>query len=140
MKKFIWAAVILLIAGSVYAAAPDRRISDGDGDVAGVAGSGRLSVLTPGSSLVSGRSRLSVSGTAEVLAASQAVSSVILKGWTQNRGVLYIGGSTVTSSSGLTLDTGEVVEIRVDNLADIYFDGSVGGGDGDIVEYLGIVE
>ena len=135
MKTLILAISIILLAYPSWAIAPDVRISDADSTVMDLSPAG-TNISSTGRTIVSGSNSLAVAGTAEVLGTSTTIHSVILRGHVNNLGPLYIGPSTV-DSTGYSLMTGIVVEIKVDNIADIFFDGDVTN---DTIEFIGIVQ
>lgn len=152
MKRFLMVVGIMVVVPFLMGAAQDRRISDNDGNVLEITSGGAAEVeavietasgvpieaeIKSGTSIVTGINSVLTAGTREVLASSQEIRSVILKGGTQNSGLIYVGGTDV-SSVGLTLDTGEMITLEVDNLADIYIDSNQ-SGNVNRVEYLGIV-
>ena len=69
------------------------------------------------------------SGLPVALASSTACKKVLIKAAFNNTGDVYVGGSSVNSTThtGFPLDAGEVVISTVDNLADIYIVTTVTG-------------
>jgi len=117
-------------------AAPDRRISDNDSTVLDLGANGSL-ISSTGSSVSAGTNTLAAAGTDEVLASSTSIHSVFLRGHDDNQGPIFIGPEGVSATTGFSVMTGVTIEIRTDNLADIWFDGDTTG---DIVEFFAIVQ
>ena len=75
--------------------------------------------------LLSGEKTVTTAGTAEALAASQRVYSVLIIAKQANTGQVYVGGSDVDSDTNDGLDAGESITIQARNaldLADVYLD------------------
>lgn len=70
-------------------------------------------------------------GTDEALAGSTACKRVTIQAQTDNTSAIAIGGSgvdaTVATGTGILLYPGDVFELEIDNLADIYVDALVNG-------------
>src|SRR5690606_10999760 len=67
------------------------------------------SVAAP-SAIFNGQTTVTTAGTAEALAASQALTSgVTVKALASNTGVVYVGGSNVDSTNGFELAAGDQV-------------------------------
>lgn len=90
----------------------------------------------PYSSAVSGQTNVTTAGTAVVLGASTAILGVVIRAKLTNTGLIYVGPTGVTSSTGYILDRGAAVSVGVDNLADIFINSSV---DGEGVSYLAAI-
>jgi hypothetical protein len=108
----------------------DNRVRVGDKIVNGVVilgSSGSIVDFGTTSSISNGSKAVTTAGTAVALATSTACQSVLIQAKAANTGVIYVGGSTVSSTSGIFLYAGESVEMSVDNLADINIDSSVNG-------------
>ena len=58
---------------------------------------------------------------------SATCQSITVKAKATNTGLIYVGGSTVTSSTGFILSAGDSVSMETNNLDDIYLDSSVNG-------------
>lgn len=101
-------------------------------------GAGNLSfTLDPPNTVVNGQRAVTTAGTRVALAgASTPVVSVTIKALSTNTGLIYVGDSTVDSTNGFVLASGDSASSDIDNLTDIYLDSSV---DGEGVSYLGAV-
>lgn len=87
-----------------------------------------VSSVTLPAAVYSGQKSVTAAGTDEALAASQAlVSGVTVKALHGNTGMIYVGPSGVSSTTGYVLDAGESVFIEVGNLASVYVDAEVSG-------------
>ena len=73
-------------------------------------------------------------GTAEVLASSQAIRSVTIKALSTNTVAVYIGGSGITVS-GFELLAGESVSLDVNNLNLVY---CISGSASQIIRYIAV--
>jgi hypothetical protein len=95
-------------------------------------------VTTPGS-VGDGRKTVTTGGTAEALASSTSIKSVVITAETDNTGVIVVGGSTVVAAlgtrRGTPLSAGESLSLEIDNLADVYLDTTV-NGDGVTYTYV----
>ena len=108
----------------------DNRVRVGDKIVNGVVilgSSGSIVDFGTTSSISNGSKAVTTAGTAVALATSTACQSVLIQAKAANTGVIYVGGSTVSSTSGIFLYAGESVEMSVDNLSDVYINSSVNG-------------
>ena len=77
---------------------------------------------SPGS-VGSGQTSVTAAGTAQQLSATDTpILSVTVKALLGNVGDVYVGGSTVSSSTGFILGQGDGVSLDVDNLTDVYID------------------
>lgn len=95
-----------------------------------VVGTGTFAVQnTPVASttMFNGKTTVTTAGTRVVLAASQAVKSVVIKALSTNTGIIYVGNSTVASTNGLQLLAGETVSLDIANLNTVNIDSSVNG-------------
>lgn len=81
----------------------------------------------PFSSVVSGQTNVTTAGVRVALGSSTAILGVVIRAKLTNTGLIYVGGSTVSSSNGYILDRGSAVFVGVANLADISIDSSVSG-------------
>jgi hypothetical protein len=80
----------------------------------------------PPTGLHYGAKDVAAAGTAEALAASQALMhGVTVRAKTDNTGIIYVGDSDVDSTNGFELEAGESILIYTDNLANVYIDASV---------------
>jgi len=85
--------------------------------------------------IYNGINTVATAGTQEALASSQAVKSVTIKALSTNTGLIYVGDSSVSSTTGLQLSAGDSVSLDIANLATVYIDSAVNG---EGVSYLGI--
>ena len=117
------------------------KLIDSDGDALDD-GAGKLNVnatLVAGDSIdigdveITGHSTIAsgendtVGTSAEVLTSSTACKHVDIMANIANTGIIYVGGSGVTSSTGIALYPGDVYSIDIDNLNDVYVVASVNG-------------
>jgi hypothetical protein len=61
-------------------------------------------------------------GTPTALGSSLACASVVVRAMPTNVGLVYVGTSTVTTSTGYELSPGDAVAFDVGNVAQVYFD------------------
>ena len=73
-----------------------------------------------------------VGTSAEVLTSSQAAKHVDIMAAVANTGIIYVGGSGVTSSTGIALYPGDVYSLDIEDLNDVYVVATV---DGENVQY-----
>ena len=122
------------------------KIIDNDGDVVSVT-SNKLDVnatLVAGASIDIGDVEVKGHGTitsgendavgtsAEVLTSTQAAKHVDIMAAVANTGIIYVGGSGVTSSTGIALYPGDVYSLDIEDLNDVYVVATV---DGENVQY-----
>lgn len=93
-----------------------------------------LTVITPPTSLGNGSKDVASAGTAVVLAADTTISRVVIRAKDSNTGKIFVGGSGVSSSSGIWLVQTESQEIQIDNLIKVYIDAE-SDGDGVVFTY-----
>lgn len=75
-----------------------------------------------------GQQTVTTGGTRVALAPSQLISQyVLIKALAANTGIIYVGNSTVTTTTGFALAAGESVPVVVNNLSAVYLDTSVNG-------------
>ena len=128
---------------------PKVKLSDDSGNTVGVT-SNRLDVnayltATPtidigdveitGHSTIGHGSNTDVGTSAEVLTSSTACKHVDIMAATGNTGIIYVGGSGVTSATGIALYAGDVYSLDIDDLNDVYVLASVNGEDVQWVYY-----
>jgi len=93
-----------------------------------VVGSEGFPVAVAGAaSLVNGAKDITTAGTAEALASSQAVRSVVVRAKTANTGVVYVGDSSVSAANGFPLAADEAITLNVNDLAAVYLDVATSG-------------
>ena len=118
-----------------------RIIMDADGEQATVT-SNRLDVnatlaagatidigdveITGHATIASGENN-TVGTSAEVLTTSTACKHVDIMATVANTGIIYVGGSGVTSATGIALYPGDVYSLDIDNLNDVYVVATVNG-------------
>ena len=73
----------------------------------------------------SGQKTVTTAGTRVQLATTTAVASLTIKAKRTNTGSIYVGDSTVTSSTGFILAAGDSISLDISDLATIYLDSSV---------------
>jgi hypothetical protein len=81
----------------------------------------------------SGQMTLTTAGTVYQGADKKLSNGVYVKAMSSNGGTVYVGNSSVSSSTGFELSAGDIVLVQVANLADLYF---VGTANGDKICYL----
>ena len=123
-----------------------RVIQDVDGETATVT-SNRLDVnatLVAGATIdigdveILGHSTIAsgqndtVGTSAEVLTTSTACKHVDIMAAVANTGIIYVGGSGVTASTGIALYPGDAYSLDIDDLNDVYVIATV---DGENVQY-----
>ena len=74
------------------------------------------------STIYNGKKTVTTAGTAEALASSTAVKSVVIKALYSNTGKVYVGNSSVSSANGIELEAGDAIGIDIDDLSKIYID------------------
>lgn len=89
-------------------------------------------VITPPRELGNGAKTVASAGTAVALAAATTISKVIIRANEGNSGKIYVGGSSVSSTSGAWLLPTESMELEIDDLAEVYIDAD---SDGDGVQF-----
>jgi hypothetical protein len=76
---------------------------------------------------ISGQAQVVTPGTAVALTSSQkGGNGILIKALTSNTGIMYVGSSTVSSTTGYPLSAGQEVYLEVLNLESIFVDASVG--------------
>ena len=110
-----------------YNSNPKVQLIDADGDPVDD-GAGRLKVSVVGgtTSIASGENN-TVGTSAEVLTSSTACKHVDIMATIANTGIIYVGGSGVTSATGIALYPGDVYSLDIDNLNDVYVVATVNG-------------
>jgi len=83
--------------------------------------------LSGSNTLVNGAKDVTTAGTAEALASSQAVRSVVVRAKTANTGVVYVGDSSVAAANGFPLAADEAITLTVNDLAAVYLDVATSG-------------
>ncbi len=94
--------------------------------------SGNITIIESGFSTIgTGRKTVSTPGVAVAIAASTTVKKVIIQAIVDNTDVVYLGDSNVDaadgSERGIGIYASNVIELRADDLANIYVDSRVAG-------------
>lgn len=79
--------------------------------------------------VIAGQKTVTTAGTQVALGTSTVLPSGLLriKALHANTGMIYVGSSTVDSSTGFVLDAGEEIVVPINNLASVYIDSSENG-------------
>ena len=97
-----------------------------------VAGGGTIT----GSAVLNGKVTVTTAGTAVALSGSStSIKAVIVKALYSNTGKIYVGNSSVDSSNGYELESGEGVSLGIDDLNKVYIDAD---NNGEGVVYIAI--
>ena len=128
---------------------PKVNISDSSGNLVGVSSNaldvniaggatidiGDVEILGHGT--IGHGSNTAVSDTtAEVLTTSTACKHIDIMAAIANTGIIYVGGSGVTASTGIALYAGDVYSVDIDDINDVYVISSVDGEDVQWVYYV----
>jgi len=108
----------------------DNRVRVGDRIVNGVVilgSSGSIVDFGTTGDVKDGSKNVTTAGTRVALASTTACQGVLIQAKAANTGIIYVGGTTVSATSGIFLYPGESVEISIDNLSKVYLDSSVSG-------------
>lgn len=92
-----------------------------------------VSITTP-TAVVNDHKTVAAHTVAVALAASTAISAVIVQGLATNVGNVYVGNSGVSSANGFELQPGQATGIAIDDIAKVYVDAA---NDGDGVCFIG---
>lgn len=84
-------------------------------------------VITPFSTIGTGSVNVTSAGTRVALAGSTACKRVVITAKAANTGVIWVGGSTVASGSGIPLVALQQIEIDIANLTTVNIDSTVNG-------------
>jgi len=90
-----------------------------------------------GTILGHGQTNVTTAGIAIILLASADTIGVLIKAKSTNNGMIYVGDSDVTSSTGYILDAAETVSISLDHASDNIYINADTSSEG--VSYLTIV-
>ena len=74
-------------------------------------------------------------GTAEAIAASQAISSITIKALSTNTVSIYVGATGVTTSTGFELEAGDSISLDIDNSADVFV---ISGSASQVIRFIGV--
>lgn len=105
-------------------------IDTSGGNAASVNSNSSLRVLEEEPSTVhNGQQSVSTAGTAEALngGTSLTVKSITIKADGGNGGNIYVGDSSVTSSNGFVLSSGESVSLAIDDVSTVFIDADNSG-------------
>lgn len=85
---------------------------------------------------ISGQKNVTAAGTAEALGGDQAYKKITIIANSTNTGNIYVGNSSVDSSTGAILPAGGWVDLEFINTNEIYIDSSVNG---EGVSWIGVI-
>ena len=93
---------------------------------------GKLPVtLSSADNISHGVNVVTTAGTDVALGASTPCKKITIQAQTDNTGVIAVGSSgvdaTIATGTGVLLSPGDVFELEIDNLADVYIDATVSG-------------
>ena len=77
--------------------------------------------------VISGHKTIAAAGAQAALAATTTVKTVSIKALNTNTGLVYVGGSAVSSANGYELNAGEAIDLDINKLASVYIDVQVNG-------------
>ena len=109
-----------------------RTLVDVDGDAVTVTGTaldvniaGGASidigdVEIKGHSTIGNGSNTDIDTSAEVLGAGAACKEIVIQAATGNAGIVYVGGTGVTTTTGIGLYAGDIFSFNIDNVDDVY--------------------
>lgn len=95
-----------------------KKIVGSEGVAVKTNATGEIITAVP-TTLGSGSKDVTTAGTRVALASSTACKTVFIKANADNTGLIYVGGVTVNSSTGIPLSAGEHVELDIANLATV---------------------
>lgn len=97
---------------------PDRKIGP------------NLEKISTGRSVLSGQASVVVTNTAVAISSDdeEIKNGVIVQALSDNSGSVYVGNSSVTTSSGFELQAGQATSIGVYKLSEVYVNGTAGDG------------
>lgn len=84
------------------------------------------SIPGPNEGFVCGNFDVTVAGTAEAMPNTH-VLEVVIQAKSTNTGLIYVGGSSVSSTDGIELSAGQSMSFQVTNLNKLWLDASVSG-------------
>lgn len=77
---------------------------------------------------ITGQKNVTTAGTAvQITTTNTGIHTVVVRAKIANTGKIYVGASTVSSTTGLELGPGDAITVTTGNLANIYLDCSVSG-------------
>lgn len=95
--------------------------------VTGAGGGGTGITVAPPLALTFGRVTVATAGTRVNAPAGALTQGVTVRGLTTNTGLVFVGGATVSSANGYSLNPSESVFVACDNLSDVWVDVAVSG-------------
>ena len=95
-----------------------------------------VDALVPSTASITNNKVTTTSGVRVALAASTVVASVSIKALHTNKGSVFIGNSTVSSSNGYVLRANDTIDLDIDDLAKVYMDVS---SNGEGITYIAVV-
>ena len=97
------------------------RLIDADGDALDD-GNGKLNVnATTGSySTIADGSNTDIDTSAIVLGPSAACKEVVIQASASNTGIVYVGATGVTTTTGIALNAGDAFSFNIDNIDNVY--------------------
>ncbi len=85
-------------------------------------------ITSAASSAVSSGQSTTNAGTRKALASTATpILAVVVEGLKANTGLVFVGGSAVSSSTGYQLQAGQAVAFDISDLASVFFDVAVNG-------------
>ena len=73
-----------------------------------------------GHSTIANGSNTDIDTSAEVLGASAACKEVVIQAATTNTGIVYVGASGVSTTTGIALNAGDAFSFNIDNIDNVY--------------------
>lgn len=95
--------------------------------ISGGGGGPRQVGIKSTTALKTGQKTVTTAGTQEVLATKETIKSITIKALAGNTGIVYIGDSSVDSSTGLELSAGESLSLDINEISLIYVDVATSG-------------
>lgn len=103
-----------------------KKIVGSEGVAVKTNATGEIVTAVP-TTLGSGSKDVTTAGTRVALASTTPCKTVFIKANADNTGLIFVGGVTVDSATGIPLSAGEHVELDIANLATVYIDSAVNG-------------
>ena len=73
-----------------------------------------------GHSTIANGSNTDIDTSAEVLGGSAACKEVVIQAATTNTGIVYVGASGVSTTTGIALNAGDAFSFNIDNIDNVY--------------------
>lgn len=141
MKRFSAFLSIILFSFYSNCFALDVTVVDKSSNPTTVTNSSLDVFTNPASSVISGQNNNVASGTAVAVGSSTSISSLSIRADSGNDNFVYVGTSSVTTTSGFRLASGNTITIDTDNLADVYvISGGSATTDIDRISYIAEVQ